>query len=78
MMCRGNKMTSFIKLTNATKEHRDKDLIINTKYIVSIFPIKNENDEEITIVYGALQTSWNVKESIDIVLSKIEQASQEE
>ena len=46
----------FLKLTNAAKEHKDKKIIIHSRYIVSVFPFKTEDsEEEITIVYSALK-----------------------
>jgi hypothetical protein len=67
----------FLKLTNAAKEHANKEIIIHSRYIVSVFPFKTEDsEEEITIVYSALKDSWSVKETpeqIYAMLAEIEQ-----
>jgi hypothetical protein len=67
----------FLKLTNAAKEHKDKEIIIHSRYIVSVFPFTPEgSEEETTIVYSALKDSWSVKETpeqIYAMLAEIEQ-----
>lgn len=53
----------FIKLTNVAKEFKDTPLVLNSRYLVSIFETKDEQGEPVTVVYNALQTAWNVKET---------------
>lgn len=55
----------LIKLTNVAKEHKGKPLLLNPRYIVSVFPTEDEDNKKITVVYGALQNSWSVKETAD-------------
>lgn len=64
----------FLKLTNASKEFEGTTLLINPRHAMSIFPSKiKEQDEEknVTIIYGLTQQSWSVKESADEIYALI-------
>ena len=61
----------LIKLTNAHKDHKDKSLIINTEYIASFFPSKNEDEEEVVFAFGVQGNTWQIKESIDEIMEMI-------
>lgn len=58
----------MIKLTNASADFDGDVLILNSKYIISIFSDKTDPKKSITTIYGITGTTtqtWQVKESID-------------
>lgn len=61
----------IIRLTNASQEHRDKPILLNTKHILSVFETTNYIDtktiETATNIYMVTQQSWLVKEPMDKV-----------
>lgn len=61
----------LIKLTNATKEHENKPLLLNPRHIISVFPKPVDDDKSVTIIFGILQTSWEVQETVDQVYEMI-------
>jgi hypothetical protein len=67
----------ILKLTNAVKEHKGKILLINTRFVVSMFEDttiqegKKKTAENVTTIYSATQQSWNVKESISDIYKMI-------
>ena len=68
----------FLKLTNAAQEHKNKEIIIHSRYIVSVFPFTPEgSDTETTIVYSALKDSWSVKETPEQIYAMLEMLDQE-
>lgn len=69
----------FITLTNAVEEHKNNPIVINTEYIVTIYAsstsaaTKNNGViEKITYVFCPPHGTWQVQESIDEVLEKIQ------
>jgi len=60
----------MIKLTNTTKEYKDKPILINPEHIMTVFEI-TVDDETVTNIYSITQQSWQVKETIDEVYSII-------
>ena len=66
---------THIKLTNAHKDHKGKPLILNTEYIASFFPGKNEEDEDIVFAFGVQGNTWHIQESIDEILGKLNVAA---
>lgn len=61
----------LIKLTNATKGRIGEGLILNTDFIVSFFEHTQEDGTKVTVAYGMNGNSWEVKETIDEIMSKI-------
>ena len=61
----------LIKLTNAHADHKDKPLIINTEYILSFYPTKNDEEEEIVFAFGVQGNVWHIKETIDEIMEKL-------
>lgn len=61
----------FIKLTNAAKEFDGEILVLHSRYIVSVFSTLDADNNPVTVVYGALQSGWHVKESVDKVLEML-------
>lgn len=64
----------IIKLTNAIKEHKGKTLLINTRFVVSMFEdsiIDDKEIENVTTIYSATQQSWSVTESIEAIYKLI-------
>jgi hypothetical protein len=60
----------IIKLTNATPEHKGKELGINTDHIVTAFTdyITREGSteaEKVTFIFCPPHGTWEVSESID-------------
>ncbi len=60
----------LIKLTNATKGRIGEELILNTDLIISFFEHKQEDGTKVTAAFGMNGNSWEVKESIDEILSR--------
>jgi hypothetical protein len=66
----------MIKLTNVSKDF-EGPLLINPRYIMSVFSRTEEVDGAIevkTVVYSATQQGWDVKESVNEVYDLIEEA----
>jgi len=61
----------LIKLTNATKGRIGEGLIINTEMIMSFFENLQEDGTKVTVAFGMNGNSWEVKESIEEVMDKI-------
>ena len=55
----------MIKLTNATEEYKGLPILINPKYIVSVFEMLTEKDENVVFVFSSTNNSWQVEESLD-------------
>ena len=60
----------MIKITNATKEYKDKTLLINPEHIMAVFETIVD-DITVTNIYSVTQQSWQVTETIDEVYSII-------
>lgn len=61
----------LIKLTNATKGRIGEGLILNTDLIASFFEHSQEDGTKVTVAFGMNGNSWEVKETIDEIMSKI-------
>jgi len=61
----------LIKLTNAAKGRIGEGLILNTELMVSFFDHTNEDKVKVTAVYGVNNNSWEVKETIDEIMEKV-------
>jgi len=61
----------LIKLTNATKGRIGEGLILNTEAMMSFFENTQEDGTKTTIAYGMNGNSWEVQETIDEVMEKI-------
>ncbi|APC43931.1 hypothetical protein P19250A_0046 [Methylophilaceae phage P19250A] len=65
----------MIKLTNASKEHSGKSLLINPRHILSVFETDNEIDEKtterVTNIYTVTQQGWAVKETLEEIYKLI-------
>lgn len=68
----------IIKLTNAVKDHKGKTLLINTRFVVSMFEDtlvegegKNKVLDNVTTIYSVTQQSWSVKETIQDIYNLI-------
>ena len=61
----------IIKLTNATKDRVGEGLILNTELIVSFFENTTEDGEKITSAFGVNGNTWEVKETIDEIMEKV-------
>lgn len=66
----------LLKLTNATKGRIGEGLIINTELIMSFFENNNEDGDKITIAYGVNSNSWEIQETLDEIMTQIEQTAQ--
>ena len=55
----------LIKLTNTASDHRGNPIYINSKWIVSVFPLESDQGGSLrTIVFGGPQgNAWEVEES---------------
>lgn len=67
----------FIQLTNASEGHKDDTLLINTDSIVTVYTGSNAAKkvdgiiEKITYIFCPPHGTWQVQESIEEVLSKL-------
>jgi hypothetical protein len=59
----------LIKLTNATKGRIGEGLILNTELILSFFEHAQEDETKVTIAYGMNGNSWEVKETIEEIMT---------
>jgi len=62
----------LIRLTNAAKGRIGEGLIINTDLIASIFEHTHEDGTKVRVAYGMNGNSWEVSESINEIMEKIE------
>lgn len=65
----------LIRLTNATKGRIGEGLIINTDLIASFFEHTQEDGTKVTVAYGMNGNSWEVKETVDEIMSQIKETS---
>lgn len=61
----------LIKLTNATKGRIGEGLILNTDLIASFFEHTQEDGAKITVAYGVNGNSWEVSETIEEIIKKL-------
>ena len=61
----------LLKLTNATKGRIGESLILNTEMILSFYEHTQEDDNKVTVAYGLNGNSWEVKETIDEIMGKV-------
>lgn len=61
----------LIKLTNAAKGRIGDGLILNSDLIVSFFEHTNEDGENVTAAFGVGGNSWEVKETLDEIMEKL-------
>tara|TARA_R110000868_G_scaffold110996_1_gene300003 strand:- start:583 stop:780 length:198 start_codon:yes stop_codon:yes gene_type:complete len=60
----------MIRLTNATKGRIGEGLILNTEAMMSFFE-NTVDDVKITVAFGMNGNSWEVQETIDEIMEKI-------
>lgn len=61
----------LIRLTNATKGRIGEGLILNTDLIASFFEHSQEDGTKVTVAYGMNGNSWEVSETIDEIMERI-------
>lgn len=65
----------MIKLTNAHKDFKNNDIVINTKHIVTIHRMmvtrEDETKEQVTFVHCPPHGTWEVVETPDEILALI-------
>lgn len=61
----------LIRLTNATKERVGQGLILNTDLMVSFFEHTQEDGTKVTCAFGMNGNSWEVQETIDEIMEKL-------
>jgi hypothetical protein len=61
----------MIKLTNAAEEYKGLPILINPKFIVSVFEVMTEKDENAVFVFSSTNNSWQVEESLDEISDMI-------
>ena len=62
----------LIKLTNAAKGRIGDGLIISTDLIASFFIHTQEDGTKVTVAFGMNNNSWEVSETVDEIMQKIE------
>ena len=60
----------LIKLTNATKGRIGEGLILNAEAMMSFFE-NTVDDVKVTVAFGMNGNSWEVQETIDEIMEKI-------
>jgi hypothetical protein len=65
-------MPKLIKLTNAHKGRIGEGLILNTDLIASFFEHTQEDGTKVSVAFGMNSNSWEVSETIDEIMQKIE------
>lgn len=55
-----------ITLTNASKLHKGKKLLINPNHIMSVFEAELDG-ETVTMLYSHTRETWEVEESLEII-----------
>ena len=60
----------LIRLTNATKGRIGEGLILNTEAMMSFFE-NTVDDVKVTVAVGMNGNSWEVQETIDEIMEKI-------
>jgi uncharacterized protein YlzI (FlbEa/FlbD family) len=60
----------MIRLTNATKGRIGEGLILNTEAMMSFFE-NTVDDVKVTVAFGMNGNSWEVQETIDEIMGKI-------
>jgi hypothetical protein len=63
----------LIKLTNAAAGRVDHSLILNTDLIISFFEHTQEDGTKVTGAAGMDNQTWEVKESIDQIMTQIKE-----
>jgi uncharacterized protein YlzI (FlbEa/FlbD family) len=61
----------LIRLTNATKGRIGEGLILNAEAIMSFFENTQEDGTKVTVAFGMNGNSWEVQETIDEIMGKI-------
>lgn len=61
----------MIKLTNAAEEYKGLPILINPKYIVTVFEMMTEKEENAVFVFSSTNNSWQVEESLDEIYEMI-------
>ena len=61
----------LIRLTNATKGRIGEGLILNTDLMASFFEHTQEDGTKVTVAFGMNGNSWEVQETIDEIMEKI-------
>ena len=63
---------NFIKVTNATQGHLDDPLYINVDYIAAVYPLRNPDGGERTIIFGGpTGQNWHVEQGFETVIKLI-------
>jgi uncharacterized protein YlzI (FlbEa/FlbD family) len=61
----------LIRLTNATKGRIGEGLILNAEAMMSFFENMQEDGTKVTVAFGMNGNSWEVQETIDEIMGKI-------
>jgi hypothetical protein len=59
----------IIRLTNASKDFKGQEILINTRHIISVFQdnlvLDDKTVEVVSNIYAVTQQSWVVKETVN-------------
>ena len=61
----------LIRLTNATKGRIGEGLILNAEAMMSFFENEQEDGTKVSVAFGMNGNSWEVQETIDEIMEKI-------
>lgn len=62
----------LIKLNNAHKDHKGKQLIINSDLVMSFYEGKDEDENEVVFVFGMQGNTWTVSDTIEEIMQQID------
>lgn len=64
----------LIKLTNAINQFEDTPILVNTDFIMSVYPKTTIASDTVTVLWSNISTSWEVKETVEEVWNLINQS----
>jgi ABC-type ATPase involved in cell division len=66
----------IIRLTNASKDFKGQEILINTRHIISVFQdnliLDDKTVEIVSNIYAVTQQSWVVKETVNEIFKMIQ------
>jgi len=64
----------LVYFTNSYKGNVSNSIAINPAHVISVFEVLNEEDDEVTAIYGIGNNTWTVEEKYLDVVARLNQA----
>jgi hypothetical protein len=61
----------IIKLKNAVEEFKDKQFLLNSDIIVSVYEAKDEKGNMAVFVYGSNDKTWQVQDTVEEIYEQL-------